>query len=111
MTKVVIRMSQTEQKISIAAAFARARKEGHVALIPYVMAGYPDMATSEELAVALGEAGADILELGIPFSDPLSDGATIRHASQRALEQGTTLAGALALAGRITACVSAPLVR
>src|SRR5260370_7171210 len=61
----------------IAAAFARARSEGRVALIPYVMAGYPDLATSEALAVALGEARADILELGIPFSDPLADGAPI----------------------------------
>src|SRR5579864_9011596 len=94
----------------IASAFARAREEGHVALIPYVMAGYPDLAASEELTVALGEAGADILELGIPFSDPLADGATIQHASQRALEQGTTLAGTLALAGRITSRVATPLV-
>ncbi len=97
-------------KNSIAGAFERARSEGRVALIPYVMAGYPELATSEALAVALGEAGADILELGIPFSDPLADGATIQHASQRALEQGTTLANALALAGRITSRVATPLV-
>jgi tryptophan synthase alpha chain len=101
---------RNQQTTSVAAAFARARSEGRVALIPYVMAGYPDLATSEALAVALGEAGADIVELGIPFSDPLADGATIQHASQRALEQGTTLADALALAGRITSRVSTPLV-
>ncbi len=97
-------------KSAIATAFEHTRSAGRVALIPYVMAGYPDLATSEALAVALGEAGADVLELGIPFSDPLADGATIQHASQRALEQGTTLADALALAGRITSRVTTPLV-
>jgi tryptophan synthase alpha chain len=94
----------------ILAAFARARAEGRPALIPYVMAGYPDLATSEALAVALGESGADILELGVPFSDPQADGATIQAASQKALEQGMTLAAALELAGRITARISTPLV-
>src|SRR5258706_9805260 len=84
----------------IAAAFARARAEGRVALIPYVMAGYPDLATSEEVAVALCAAGADVLELGVPFSDPLADGVTIQAAAQRALEGGMSLAGTLALAAR-----------
>lgn len=94
----------------IAAAFARARAERRVALIPYVMAGYPDEAASEEIAVALGQAGADVLELGAPFSDPLADGATIQHASQRALEQGMSERRALALAARIHARVTTPLV-
>src|SRR5579864_2051437 len=90
----------------IASAFARAREEGHVALIPYVMAGYPDLATSEALAVALAEAGADLLELGIPFSDPQADGATIQAASQQALDAGMTPSAALELARRITARVA-----
>ncbi|HEX6798787.1 MAG TPA: tryptophan synthase subunit alpha [Ktedonobacterales bacterium] len=94
----------------IAAAFARAREERRTALIPYVMAGYPDEATSEALAVALCEAGADVLELGVPFSDPLADGATIQHASHQALQNGMTLAGALALAGRVAARIATPLV-
>lgn len=94
----------------IAAAFARARAERRVALIPYVMSGYPDEATSEAIAVALGQAGADVLELGVPFTDPLADGATIQHASQRALEQGMSLRRCLALAGRIHAQVATPLV-
>lgn len=94
----------------IRAAFARAKVVGLPALIPYVMAGYPDLATSEALAVALGAAGADLLELGVPFSDPQADGATIQAASQKALDQGMTLAGALALAGRITARIATPLV-
>lgn len=100
----------TTSSAPIAAAFARARAERRVALIPYVMAGYPDEAASEEIAVALGQAGADVLELGAPFSDPLADGATIQHASQRALEQGMSERRALALAARIHARVTTPLV-
>lgn len=95
---------------SITTAFARAREAGRTALLPYVMAGYPDAATSEALAVALGEAGADLLELGAPFSDPMADGATIQAASHHALEGGMTLEGALALAGRVHARIATPLV-
>lgn len=94
----------------IAAAFARAREEGRTALLPYVMAGYPDAATSEALALALGEAGADLLELGVPFSDPMADGATIQAASHSALEGGMTLTGALALAKRVAARIATPLM-
>ena len=79
-------MSQSANTGRIARAFATAKAEGRVALIPYVMSGYPDLATSEAVAVALCEAGADILELGVPFSDPLADGATIQYAAQHALE-------------------------
>jgi tryptophan synthase alpha chain len=94
----------------IAAAFAHARAERRVALIPYVMAGYPDEVSSEAIAIALGQAGADVIELGVPFTDPLADGATIQHASQRALEQGMSARRALALAGRIHAQIATPLV-
>ena len=94
----------------IRAAFARAQAEGRVAFIPYVMLGYPDMATSIALAKVLAEAGADIIELGVPFSDPLADGATIQHASQRALETGTTLATCLDMARAIAAVTDVPLV-
>ena len=75
------------------AAMARARKEDRAAFIPYVMAGYPEMATSVALALALAAAGADVIELGVPFSDPLADGATIQHAGQGALAAGMTFAG------------------
>jgi tryptophan synthase alpha chain len=103
-------MVHAHQNRPLAAAFARAHTEGRVALIPYVMAGYPDAATSEALAMALGEAGADVLEIGVPFSDPLADGATIQAASHHALEQGMTLVGALAIAGRVSARITTPLV-
>lgn len=100
----------TTSTAPIAAAFAHARAERRVALIPYVMAGYPDEAASEAIAVALGQAGADVLELGVPFSDPLADGATIQHASERALALGMSLRRALALAARIHAQIATPLV-
>ena len=103
-------MTDVIQKTTIAEAFAQAKAEGRVALIPYVMAGYPDVETSEALAVALGKAGADVLELGVPFSDPLADGATIQVASQHALNGGMTPSGALELAERVTAKVGTPVV-
>jgi tryptophan synthase alpha chain len=95
---------------ALAAAFATARAEGRAVLIPYIMAGYPDRETTVRLAVALAEAGAGILEIGIPFSDPLADGVTIQHASQVALQQGMTLRGCLDLTRRIHDAVATPLV-
>ena len=94
----------------IALAFRAARDGSRVALIPYVMAGYPDLASSEAVAIALAGAGADLLEIGIPFSDPLADGATIQAASHKSLEQGTCLADVLALANRIHKSTPVPLV-
>jgi tryptophan synthase alpha chain len=91
-------------------AFARAKAEGRICLVPYVMAGYPDAASSQALALGLARAGADVLELGVPFSDPLADGATIQHAGQVALQGGMTLAGVLALAEAIHQQVATPLV-
>jgi tryptophan synthase alpha chain len=103
-------MTETATSGRIASAFTRARAEGRVALIPYVMSGYPDLQTSEALAAALCEAGADVLELGVPFSDPLADGVTVQAAGQHALEQGMTLASTLDLAGRIAARCDTPVV-
>ena len=76
---------------------ARQRAAGRRALVCYVTAGHPDRAASLRLLRELPEAGADIIELGVPFSDPLADGPVIQGSSQRALEQGMTLDGALAL--------------
>lgn len=85
----------------IAAAFAKCKAQGRAALIPFVTGGYPTMARTEELLYALAEGGADLIEIGVPFSDPLADGATVQHASQVALEQGTTLADCFALVRRV----------
>jgi tryptophan synthase alpha chain len=87
----------------IGAAFAAARAAGRVALIPYVVAGYPDAATSLRIAIAAIDAGADLLEVGLPYSDPLADGATLQRASQVALAAGATLDGSLRLIEEIAA--------
>ena len=75
----------------IAAAFETARKEGRAALMPYLMGGFPDPTTSEAVIEAYADSGADLIELGVPFSDPLADGPVIHAAATRALAAGTTL--------------------
>jgi tryptophan synthase alpha chain len=87
----------------IAAAFARTRADGRTALIPYVVAGYPDADASFEIALATADAGADLLEVGLPYSDPLADGATLQRASGVALAAGATLERSLRLIERIGA--------
>jgi tryptophan synthase alpha chain len=87
----------------IAAAFAAAHQAGRAALIPYVVAGYPDAETGYRIALAAVDAGADLLEIGLPYSDPLADGATLQRASGVALANGATLDGSLALIARIAA--------
>ena len=90
---------------------AALRAEGKAALAPFVTVGYPDMPTSVEMAVAILESGADMLEMGIPFSDPLADGPTVQMTSFRALENGTTLRDALeCLRGLRERGVDSPLV-
>jgi tryptophan synthase alpha chain len=75
----------------IAAAFAAARDSGRAALMPYMMGGFPDDDTAAAVAGAYAEAGADLVELGVPFSDPLADGPVIHDAATRALAAGATL--------------------
>jgi tryptophan synthase alpha chain len=87
----------------IAAAFARARAEGRAALIPYVVAGYPDADASLRAAIAAADAGADLLEVGLPYSDPLADGATLQRATGVALANGATFDASLELVRRIAA--------
>jgi tryptophan synthase alpha chain len=79
----------------IAAAFAAAKDEQRAALMPYMMAGYPDRDTGLAVAAAYVDSGADLIELGVPFSDPLADGPTIHAAATAALEAGATFATAL----------------
>jgi tryptophan synthase alpha chain len=87
----------------IAAAFAIASAAGRTALIPYIVAGYPDAETSFAVALAAADAGADLLEVGLPYSDPLADGATLQRASGMALAAGATLERSLRLIERIGA--------
>jgi tryptophan synthase alpha chain len=89
----------------ISAAFAGAREDGRAALMPYLMGGFPDQETATAVAGANADAGADLIELGVPFSDPLADGPTIHNADTAALAAGATLESVLetcaAVAGRI----------
>jgi tryptophan synthase alpha chain len=84
-------------------SFARARADGRAALIPYLVAGYPDADTSLRVAIAAADAGADLLEVGLPYSDPLADGTTLQRASGVALAAGGTFAGSISLIERIAA--------
>ena len=81
--------------------FEAARRSGGRSLIVYLCGGDPDLASTERLVPALAAAGADVIEIGVPFSDPLADGPTIQAASQRALAAGTTLTGILNLVARL----------
>ena len=85
----------------IAEAFARAGADGRAALIPLVVAGYPDAETSLAIALAAIDAGADLLEVGLPYSDPLADGTTLQRASAGALAAGATFDGSLDLVRRV----------
>jgi tryptophan synthase alpha chain len=87
----------------IRAAFEAANGEGRAALMPYMMSGFPDPATSAAVADAYAEAGADLVELGVPYSDPLADDPVIHAAGTRALEAGATLESVLADCERIAA--------
>jgi tryptophan synthase alpha chain len=84
-------------------AFSAAAERGGSVLVTYVMAGDPDLATSREMALACAAGGADVLEIGMPFSDPIADGKTIQAAGERALRSGTDVAGCLRLAAEVRA--------
>ena len=89
----------------IAAAFAAARGDGRAALMPYLVGGFPDMATSAAVIDAYAETGADLIELGVPYSDPLADGPVIHAAGTAALAAGARFDGVLALCERVAARV------
>ncbi len=89
----------------IGEAFAAAREEGRAALMPYMMGAFPDLDTSLAIADAYVEAGADLVELGVPFSDPLADGPVIHAAATRALAGGATLERVLEVCERLAARV------
>jgi tryptophan synthase alpha chain len=95
----------------LAATFDRVRAAGNgPGLVTYVTAGDPDLARTEGVLQALDRAGADVLEVGVPFSDPLADGPVIQRATERALASGTTLAGVLEMVGRSRVGLRAPIV-
>src|SRR5262245_21835680 len=92
----------------IAATFDRLRAERRPGLVTYTTAGDPDLPRSSAILQALDRAGADLLEVGVPFSDPLADGPVIQRVTERALAAGTTLAGVLDAIARVRASIAAP---
>ena len=95
---------------ALRAAFDGARSEGRAALLCYLPAGFPTMEIAEECLVAAAEAGADVLEVGFPYSDPIMDGPLIQAAAQAALEQGVRVDDDLALCARLARRVTVPVV-
>ncbi|NOQ42634.1 MAG: tryptophan synthase subunit alpha [Desulfuromusa sp.] len=94
----------------IEATFAVLKQRQETALIPFITAGDPDLNVTAELILTLAAAGADLIELGVPFSDPMADGPTIQAASERALAAGTTLVGILQLVADVRKKTQIPLI-
>jgi tryptophan synthase alpha chain len=94
----------------IAEAFARLKEEGRGGFIPFITAGDPDLETTRELLIALARAGATIIELGVPFSDPMADGPVIQRASERALRHCFGIAEILAMTASVKQEIDVPIV-
>jgi tryptophan synthase alpha chain len=103
-------MASNSSPTRIARRFAKLRERRELGIVAYITAGDPSLDATLRYVLALAAAGADVIELGVPFSDPLADGPTIQRASERALKAGTTLAGVLGLVRRIREASEAPLV-
>ena len=104
------RVGQRDGVGRIHATFERLRQGRAKALIPFLMGGDPDLRTTGELIRTVADAGADLIEVGVPFSDPLADGPTIQRASQRSLEHGTTPPKLFDALARVSRQIPVPLV-
>lgn len=91
-------------------AFARLKRSRRGGLIPFIMAGDPDLETTELLLIELAKAGADIIEVGVPFSDPVADGKVIQRASERALKKGVSLSDTLLCISHAKERIDVPIV-
>jgi tryptophan synthase alpha chain len=101
---------RTQTKTRIARRFEELGRRGEMGLVAFITAGDPSLAATESFVLGLAEAGADVIELGVPFSDPVADGPAIQASSERALRAGTTLAGVLDLVASIRRKSDVPLV-
>jgi tryptophan synthase alpha chain len=110
MSETAAQQSNSGATGRIAARFRELSKRGEMGLVAYITAGDPSLAASEKITLAAADAGADVIELGVPFSDPVADGPTIQRASERALRAGATLAGVLDLVRNIRKHSDVPLV-
>jgi len=102
--------SLSQQTSRIAQRFAQLQSEGRMAVMPFLMAGDPDLATTRSVLVQLQREGADIVELGIPYSDPLADGPVIQAAAARALSAGTSPAGVLEMLSSLKGELTVPVI-
>jgi tryptophan synthase alpha chain len=102
--------SSVQNSTRISRRFAELRAAGELGIVAFITAGDPSLDATHKFVLALADAGADVIELGIPFSDPLADGPTIQRASERALKSGTTLAGVLESVRKIRQASQVPLV-
>src|SRR5580693_1525219 len=100
----------TSNSTRISKRFAALRESGELGIVAYITAGDPTLEATHKFVLALADAGADVIELGIPFSDPLADGPTIQRASERALKAGTTLAQVIDLVREIRKSSEVPIV-
>src|ERR1700720_702768 len=100
----------TSNSTRISKRFTELRDSGELGIVAYITAGDPSLDATLKFVLALADAGADVIELGVPFSDPLADGPTIQRASERALKAGTSLGGVLELVRRIRQTSQVPLV-
>jgi tryptophan synthase alpha chain len=103
-------MTSPNTQTRIGRRFASLRASSELGIVAYITAGDPTLDATLKFVLALAEAGADVIELGVPFSDPLADGPTIQRASERALRLGTTLAGVIDLVRRIRQSSQVPLI-
>ncbi len=110
MSETATRKTNSAADGRIAARFRGLSKRGELGLVAYITAGDPSLEASAKIALAAADAGADVIELGVPFSDPVADGPTIQRASERALRAGTNLAGVLGLVRKIRERSDVPLV-
>src|SRR6476661_2921926 len=94
----------------IAGRFAELKRDGRKGFIPFITAGDPDLDTSLAIMLKLAELGADVIELGVPFSDPMADGPTIQRSSQRALEKRVRLTDVIELATEFRNASETPVV-
>ena len=97
-------------KTRISLKFRKLKREGGKAFIPYIMAGDPSLEKTKEVVLLFEECGADIVELGVPFSDPLADGPTIQRAAERALQNGVTLRKVVSFVREMRQLTQIPLV-
>jgi tryptophan synthase alpha chain len=107
---VPVSASVAQSPSRIAQRFRELSGAGELGLVAYITAGDPSLDATEKIVVAVAEAGADVIELGVPFSDPVADGPTIQRASERALRNGVTLSAVLDLVGRLRTRTKVPLV-